>query len=210
MSLFAAVESVESTCKETIDFLPEVAALADEIIANRRWFHAHPELSFAEYKTAAKIVEILKSYGIDEIFEGVGRTGVVALIRGTTPGPCIALRADIDALPLQETSTFDYRSQTDGIMHACGHDGHIAGLLAAAKILNAERHKIRGVVKLIFQPAEEGLGGATAMMNDGVLEEGPFGPRVEYIYGIHLQSCKFDNNYGVVRSKLHTARTDLW
>ncbi len=193
MSLFAAVEALESTCKEAINYLPEVFALADEIVENRRWFHANPELGYHEFKTAAKVVEILKSYGITEIIEGVGITGVVALIRGKTAGPCIALRADMDALSIQETSEVEYRSQNDGVMHACGHDGHISGLLAAAKILHAERDTLRGVVKLIFQPAEEGLAGAREMMKDGVLVEGRLGPKVDAIYGIHLWSCKYPN-----------------
>jgi amidohydrolase len=191
MSSFAAIESLETTCKEPVNYLPEVVAITSEIVENRRWFHAHPELSFEEVKTAAKVVEILKSYGIVEIFEGIGKTGVVALIRGSAPGPCIALRADMDALPLQETADIEYRSQNQGVMHACGHDGHIAGLLAAAKILHAERDKIRGVVKLVFQPAEEGYGGAREMIKEGVLEEGPYGPAVDSIYGIHLWSCKW-------------------
>jgi len=113
-----------------------VAALSDEIVANRRWFHAHPELSFQEV-TAAKIVEILRSYGMEEIFKGV-RTGVVALIRGASEGPCVALRADIDALPVLETAEVEYVSQNSNVMHACGHDGHITGLLAA-KVLWSDR-----------------------------------------------------------------------
>eukprot|EP01032_Pedospumella_encystans_P016085 gene16085-18366_t len=188
MSTFAAIESLESTSTEAIKYLPEAFANADEIVENRRWFHANPELGFEEHKTAAKIVEILKSYGIEEITEGVGRTGVVALIRGKTDGPCIALRADIDALPLQETSQFAYKSQNEGVMHACGHDGHIAGLLGAAKVLNAERDSLCGVIKLIFQPAEEGPGGAKEMIEDGVLEDGRLGPKVDFIYGIHIIS----------------------
>ncbi|KAJ1392067.1 hypothetical protein B484DRAFT_439520, partial [Ochromonadaceae sp. CCMP2298] len=124
--------------------LPEVAALSDEIVANRRWFHAHPELSFQEVHTAAKIVEILRSYGIEEIFEGVARTGVVALIRGASEGPCVALRADIDALPVLETAEVEYVSQNSNVMHACGHDGHITGLLAAAKVLWEQRQTLRG------------------------------------------------------------------
>jgi amidohydrolase len=190
MATFEEISSKESTSTAPISFLPEVVALTSEIVANRRWFHAHPELSFQEHKTAAKVVEILKSYGITEIFEGIGRTGVIAILRGNGPGPCIALRADMDALPLQETAEIDYRSQNENVMHACGHDGHISSLLAAAKILNAERDKFSGVVKLIFQPAEEGYGGAKEMMNDGCLKDGPFGPEVDSIYGIHLWSCK--------------------
>ena len=100
-----------------LNILPEVLLLQSELIENRRWFHKYPELSFQEYKTASKIVEILRSYDITEIFENIGRTGVVALIRGTQSGPCVALRADIDALPIQETAEIDYKSINDGVMH---------------------------------------------------------------------------------------------
>lgn len=162
----------------------------DEINANRRWFHENPELSFQEIKTAAKIVEILKSYGISEIWEGIGRTGIVALIRGALDGPCIALRADMDALPITETANIPYKSKNIGVMHACGHDGHMAGLLAAARVLNEQKARMAGVVKLIFQPAEEGYAGAPEMIKDGCLEEGPQGPRVDFIYGLHLWSSK--------------------
>jgi amidohydrolase len=147
-------------------------------------------LSFKENTTAAKITELLKSYGIDEIYEGCALTGVVAVIRGGEAGPCIGLRADIDALPIVETSEVEYKSQNYGTMHACGHDGHITGLLAAAKVLNAERATLKGSVKLLFQPAEEGYGGAKVMVDEGCLEEGRFGPRVDSVYGIHLWSCK--------------------
>lgn len=182
----------ESTATSDIAVLPEIHALFPEILENRRWFHAYPELSFEEVKTAARIAEILRAYGIEEIYEQVGRTGVVALIRGTAPASatnsnlCIALRADIDALPITETATVDYASKNAGVMHACGHDGHISELLAAAKVLHNERHSFTGVVKLLFQPAEEGYGGAREMIKDGCLEEGGLGPRVDEIYGIHL------------------------
>ena len=112
------------------------------------------------------------------------------MIRGDKPGPCIGLRADMDGLAIQETADIPYRSQNDGVMHACGHDGHIAGLLGASKVLFAQRAKLSGTVKLIFQPAEEGYGGAPAMMKDGVLKEGALGPKVDSIYGIHLWSGK--------------------
>jgi hypothetical protein len=180
-----------STSNGPIAILEEVLASKEEIFEHRRWFHAHPELSFQEIQTAAKVVEILRNIGITEIWEGVGRTGVVALIRGGKPGKCVALRADMDALPIQETSDLPFRSQNDGAMHACGHDGHMAGLLAAAKVLFAERVSISGVVKLIFQPAEEGYAGAPAMINDGCLEDGPMGPNVDEIYGLHLWSCEY-------------------
>lgn len=192
----------DSTCSSPVAVIDEIQAIQDEIFTHRRWFHAHPELSFEETHTAARVVEILRNIGIDEIWEGVGKTGVVALIRGAKPGKCIALRADMDALPIQETSDLPYRSQNDGVMHACGHDGHMAGLLAAAKVLFGERSTLSGtpcflstsfnsvgVVKLIFQPAEEGYSGAPAMINDGCLEEGCMGPNVDEIYGLHLWSC---------------------
>lgn len=170
------------------NILPEIEALKDEIVTNRRYFHMYPELSFQEVKTALKVVEHLRSYGITEIFEGVGRTGVVALIRGGKPGPCVGLRADMDALPVKEAADVPYASKNVGVMHACGHDGHMAGLLAAAKVLQAEKEKLSGVVKLVFQPAEEGKAGAREMINDGVLEGEKCGPKVDVIYGLHLWS----------------------
>lgn len=180
-----------STCKEDVAVLPEVHSLWGDIVAYRRWFHANPELSFKEFNTAAKIAEILRSFGISEIYDGCGRTGLVAVMRGGSPGPCVALRADIDALPVIETADVEYKSKNAGAMHACGHDGHITGLLAAAKIINSERSSLKGCVKLLFQPAEEGYGGAKVMVADGCLEDGKFGPRVDSVYGIHLWSCKF-------------------
>lgn len=178
----------ESTCDAPVHILNEVAQIEAEMVSNRRWFHAHPELGFAEFKTAAKVTEILKSYGISKIWEGVGRTGVVALIEGGSSGPCIGLRADMDGLPITETAKIDYISTHPGAMHACGHDGHISALLGAAKILHEQRSSMKGTIKLLFQPAEEGGGGARYMIEDGVLEEGKFGPRVDFVYGIHLWS----------------------
>jgi len=181
----------ESTASEAVYVLPEVFELQDEIYRNRRWFHAHPELSFQEFNTAAKIVEILRSYGVDEVFECVGRTGVIALIRGGAgAGPCIALRADMDGLPILETADIDYISQNSGVMHACGHDGHVTSLLAATKILWQQRDRLTGTIKLVFQPAEEGYGGAREMIKDGCLDDGNLGPRVDEIYGIHLWSVE--------------------
>ena len=177
-----------STCKEDVMIISEINDIYDEIVENRRWFHANPELSFQEFKTAAKIVELLKSYGITEIYENVGKTGVVGMIYGSKEGPCIALRADMDALPITETSDKYYKSTNPGVMHACGHSGHMAGLLAAAKILYNQRDQLKGSVKLIFQPAEEGYGGAREMISEGVLNDGPLGPYVNEIYGIHLWS----------------------
>ena len=170
-------------------------ALRDEAVANRRWFHAHPELSFQEVATAAKVAELLRSIGITELWERVGRTGVVAVIRGGAPGPCIALRADMDGLPIVETADIPYKSTNEGVMHACGHDGHMAGLLATAKVLHEGRATLAGTVKLLFQPAEEGFGGAKEMIADGCLNDGPFGPAVDQVYGLHIWS---HNPVGVV------------
>lgn len=155
----AALHSVDitnSTASAEVLVLPEVFSQWPEMQTTRRYFHAHPELSFQELKTAAAIVDILKSIGLTEIYEQVGRTGVVAIIRGSSAGPCIALRADIDGLPILETAAVDYCSKNAGVMHACGHDGHITGLLAAVRVLWSERETLKGTVKLLFQPAEEG------------------------------------------------------
>jgi hippurate hydrolase len=180
----------ETTCGAPLNVRADVLALRDEIVANRRWFHAHPELSFQEVKTAARVAELLRSYGLTEVFEGCGRTGVVGVIRGGAgAGPCVALRADMDALPVTETSDIPFKSQNEGVMHACGHDGHVAGLLAAARVLHEGRARLAGTVKLLFQPAEEGYGGAKEMIDDGVLEDGRgWGPRVDLVYGLHLWS----------------------
>ena len=181
--------------------LPEVLELFQELIALRRHLHSIPEIGFQEVKTAAFIVQKLREYGVEEIHEGVGRTGVVALIKGTktataggraTAEKCVALRADMDGLPvleLEHERTATFRSTHEGKMHACGHDGHVAGLLIAAKIMQQQRHTFSGIVKLIFQPAEEGLGGAQAMVNDGVMGENrKLGPKPDELYGLHLIS----------------------
>ncbi|HBO7585866.1 TPA: amidohydrolase, partial [Pseudomonas aeruginosa] len=144
--------------------LPAIAALREEMVTLRRHIHAHPELGFEERRTAALVAECLEAWGY-QVSRGVGRTGVVGtLCRGE--GPALGLRADMDALPIQEATGLPYASQVDGVMHACGHDGHTAMLLAAARHLVESPHW-RGTLQLIFQPAEEGLGGARAMLDDG-------------------------------------------
>lgn len=190
VSLLPSQDTNSCTQKNDVLIIREVHDLYEESIANRRWFHANPELSFQEFKTAAKIAELLRSYGIEEVFTDIGKTGVVGLIRGQSAGPCVALRADMDALPIQETADIPYRSTNDNVMHACGHDLHVTSLLAAAKVLHNQRHQLNGCVKLIFQPAEEGYNGASAMIRDDVLEEGRLGPKVDFIYGIHIWSLE--------------------
>lgn len=173
---------------------PSVTSLDPFMVSVRRELHAHPELSFAEHATASRIAALLRETpGVSHVVEGVGRTGVTAMIfGGAGAGSSILLRADMDALPLQETGDLPFKSKNAGVMHACGHDGHCAALLGATRVFAAERAKMAGSIKLCFQPAEEGFGGARYMLADGVLEacadaggEGPT-PRVDEVYGAHL------------------------
>jgi amidohydrolase len=157
--------------------------LEHAVVAFRRDLHAHPELGFHETRTASIVAQRLRSLGYD-VHEGIATTGVVGVIRGDAPGRTIMLRADMDALPMQEERDHAYRSQNDGTMHACGHDGHVAMLLGAATLIAEHRSEIAGTVVLVFQPAEEGLGGAKVMVEEGLIER--FG--IERAYGLHLAS----------------------
>lgn len=150
--------------------LPGIAAIQDEMIAIRHSIHAHPELGFEEFATSERVAACLTRWGF-EVSTGVGKTGVVATLRNGQ-GRSIGLRADMDALPIQETSGLPYASRIDGVMHACGHDGHTAILLAAGQYL-ARTRAFKGTLHLIFQPAEEGLGGARKMLEEGLLERFP-------------------------------------
>lgn len=158
------------------------AELLPEITAWRRDFHQHPELQFEVHRTAGKVAELLRSFGIDEVTEGVGRTGVVGVIKGrsNSKGRVIGLRADMDALPIHERTGAEHASKTPGVMHACGHDGHTSMLLGAAKYL-AETRNFDGSAVLIFQPAEEGGAGGLAMVQDGLLDR--WG--IQEVYGMH-------------------------
>ena len=176
--------------ENTLQIDPLISKIKKEIIDNRRYFHKYPELSFKEHNTSKVIAEKLEEMGI-EVSTGIAQTGLTGLIRGSNPGKTIALRAAMDALPIQETSEIEYRSVNDGVMHACGHDGHIAMLLGAAKAINQIKQKLNGNVKLIFQPAEEGLAGALHMINEGVIDD------VEEIYGIHLWNYQKVGEIGV-------------
>jgi amidohydrolase len=175
----------------------DAKALEPKLIELRRYFHQTPELSNREFKTSAKIVEHLKSLGL-EVQYPVAKTGVVALLKGSKPGPVVALRADMDALPVTERNGLpfaskvvtDFGGQQTGVMHACGHDAHMAMLLIAAEILTKHKADLKGSAKFIFQPAEEGApanewpGGAELMVKEGVLEN----PKVDAIFGLHIQS----------------------
>ena len=163
--------------------MPIINRIADykaELTAWRRHLHMHPELAYEEVETAAFVAERLKEAGVDEVHEGIGKTGVVAVIRAGSSDRRIGLRADMDALPIQEATGAPHASTRPGKMHACGHDGHTTMLLGAAKYL-AETRNFDGTVYLVFQPAEEGRAGAKAMMDDGLFERFP----VDDIYGMH-------------------------
>jgi amidohydrolase len=157
--------------------------LLDDVVALRRDLHEHPELGFEETRTAGIVAERLRRLGYD-VHEGIATTGVVGVLVGAKPGKTIMLRADMDALPLPEENDVPYKSRNAGKMHACGHDGHVAILLGAAELLAARAADISGTLVLCFQPAEEGRGGAQAMVEEGMLER--FG--VDRAYGLHLFS----------------------
>jgi amidohydrolase len=163
-----------------VNLVPAIAGYADELTAIRRDFHAHPEIGFQETRTAGRVAELLREWGI-ETHEGVGGTGVIGIVRGSRPGERrIGLRADMDALPMEEATNLPWRSTRPGLFHGCGHDGHTTMLLGAARHL-AQTRDFAGTAVLIFQPAEEGLGGARAMIADGLFDRFP----CDEIYALH-------------------------
>ncbi len=169
------------TRTNTMPIVNRVADLHAEIIAWRRDIHAHPELLYDVHRTAACVADKLKSFGCDEVVTGIGKTGVVGVIRGRKAGgKVVGLRADMDALPIEEATNLAYKSTVPGKMHACGHDGHTAMLLGAAKYL-ADTRNFAGSAVVIFQPAEEGGAGARAMLRDGLLDR--FG--IQEVFGMH-------------------------
>jgi amidohydrolase len=188
-----------------------VADLHAEIAAWRQDLHAHPELLYEVHRTAAAVAEKLAAFGCDEVVPGIGRTGVVGVIRGNRPGgvrKVIGLRADMDALPLQEANELPYKSTVPGKMHACGHDGHTAMLLGAAKYL-AETRNFAGTAVVIFQPAEEGGAGGLAMVKDGLMER--FG--IEEVYGMHnfpgLPAGEFSIRSGAIMAATDNLTIDI-
>ena len=168
----------------------QIAPLKDTIINTRRDFHKHPELSFKEFRTSKIVAEKLNNFGI-ETKKNIGKTGVVGILKGEKNGPTIALRADMDALPIQETNELSYKSVNKGVMHACGHDAHTAMLLGAAEALSKMRHEIKGEIRFIFQPAEEGFGGAKYMIRDGAIDN------VDEIYGMHVWNYQKSGTVGI-------------
>lgn len=184
-------------------FLAEAETLRDELTAIRRDLHAHPELGFQELRTARIVAEKLGTLGY-EVQSGVGKTGVVGLLQGGQPGEhTVLLRFDMDALPIHEENEVAYRSTVPGVMHACGHDAHVAVGIGVATLLARHRAELQGTIKLMFQPAEEGLGGAFSMIEDGVLE----GPKVDYALGLHVSS-NHDLGSAVVRDGALLAASD--
>lgn len=172
------------------DFLNEAKSLFTYTQSMRRDFHMHPELGFKEIRTGGIVAKELEALGL-EVTKGVGKTGVVGLLEGAKPGPTLLIRFDMDALPMSEDTGAEYASQTPGVMHACGHDGHTAIGLTVAKMLHAHREDLAGTVKFCFQPSEEGfngeeVGGAEMMLRDGVLD----GPKVDKTLSMHLWNEK--------------------
>src|SRR2546425_1879968 len=174
------------------DFLKEAKAIEPEIIKTRREIHAHPELAYHEEATAKLVADRLRALGI-EVKTKVGGTGVLGTLKGRGKGKVVALRADMDALPLDEMAEVDFKSGVKGVMHACGHDTHVAMLLGTAKLLANHKDELQGTVKFLFQPAEEhgGRGGAKPMIEDGVMKD----PRVDFVFGLHIAG---DHNSGIL------------
>jgi len=187
-----------------------IADLQSEIAAWRHDLHAHPELLYDVHRTAASVAERLKAFGCDEVASGIGRTGVVGVIKGNRPGgsKVIGLRADMDALPIEEANDLPYKSTAPGKMHACGHDGHTAMLLGAAKYL-AETRNFAGTAVVIFQPAEEGGGGGLAMVKDGLMDRFA----IEEVYGMHnypgLPTGQFAIRSGPIMASTDSIAVDI-
>lgn len=212
LTLIAAGPSRAEDTAARLDRLAREAA--PQVVEWRRDFHAHPELSNHEERTARVVAERLRAIGVDEVKTGIGRHGVVALIRGAKPGDVVALRADMDALAIQEQTGLPFASKNPGVMHACGHDAHTAMLLGAARVLVGMKDEIRGTVKLIFQPCEEGAplgeeGGAGLLIKEGVLEN----PKPSAIFGQHvsmdLPTGQIGYRYGATYASVDHFRVTL-
>lgn len=163
------------------NYYVEAQGIEPDLINWRREIHRDPELGFKEVRTAGRVARHLSELGIG-VQTGIGKTGVVGVLEGARPGPVVMLRFDMDALPIAEENTHDYVSQTPGVMHACGHDGHVAIGMGVATLLARHRRELSGSVKLVFQPAEEGMGGAAEMIKDGAMQN----PRPDVALGLHI------------------------
>lgn len=188
VTLALALPAAPQTPEQRISQIAE--SLRDKLVEQRRDFHMHPELSNREERTARVVVERLRALGLDDVKTGVARHGVVALLKGGKPGPIVAVRADMDALPVTEVNDVPYKSRNPGVKHACGHDVHMTVELGVAEVLSRLRDQLPGTVKFIFQPAEEGPpageeGGAPLMIKQGVLDN----PRPLAIFGLHVDAA---------------------
>lgn len=186
--------------KDRTELLRRAEALLPRIVEWRRSLHRWPELGYREERTAAYIADVLTSFDV-EVTAGVAKTGVVGLLRGAGSGPTVALRAELDALPMQEATGFPFASENPGIMHACGHDGHMASVLGACALLAERREGLAGNVKFIFQPAEEMLGGGEALCEAGVLND----PDVDGIFALHLWPWLEKGTIGFARGVMMAA-----
>lgn len=182
-----------------MDFLQEAQKIKSELITIRRYLHQNPELSFQEYNTAKYIAGLLQKWGL-KVKTNVGGTGVIGLLSPSaqSPAKCVALRADMDALPIQEQTGKSYASKNSGVMHACGHDGNMTCVLGAARILSARRQELKSTVKFIFQPAEEVAGGAEAIIRAGALKN----PTVAVIIGLHVNSALDAGKIGIKQGQM--------
>lgn len=183
------------------NYLEEARQLFDYCRGLRRDFHTHPELGFQEFRTSQIVARELSEMGMDSIQTGIAKTGVVAMLEGVRPGPVVLLRFDMDALPIVEMTGATYASQNEGVMHACGHDGHTAAGLTIARLLIAHRNELAGWVKFVFQPAEEGLGGAQLMVQEGVLDD----PKPDYCLAMHVWNEKPCGWFGITAGPIMAA-----
>lgn len=185
------------------EILSEAKRIQPWLVDVRRDFHRHPEFGMEEFRTQEKIITYLTEMGIP--CKKIANTGVVGFIKGAKPGKTIALRADMDALPIDEQNDVDYKSTIPGKMHACGHDAHMTVLLGAAKLLQAHRDELQGNVKLMFQPAEETVGGAEPMIAEGVLED----PKVDASFGLHMSTGIPTGKIGVIYDQMNASSDSI-
>ena len=188
----------------TIDLWSETQKNLDYIVSTREYLHQNPELSEQEFQTSQFVFNQLQLFGVEDV-SMIAQTGVTGLIKGALPGPVVLLRADMDALAIEELSNVPYKSQNPGVMHACGHDGHTASLLGVVKILMENRHLLKGTVRLAFQPAEEGAGGACRMIEEGILEN----PKVDYAFAFHVWDALPEGKIGIRSGGLWASCDDL-